>query len=97
MNGRRAELPASVAFWAVHPFSVHGGLFVDPFAGSGTTGCAACFENIGEIVLMEMDKTYIPIIEARTKYWSIEKNRFNYLEEIRLQKQEIIENQMKLF
>jgi DNA modification methylase len=34
-KGRRAELPTSVADWAVRPFAMSGGLFVDPFAGSG--------------------------------------------------------------
>lgn len=34
-NGRRAELPPSVARWMVEPFAVPGGLFLDPFAGSG--------------------------------------------------------------
>lgn len=73
-----------------------GGICLDPFAGSGTSGCAAAFEDIGEIVLMEMDETYIPIIEARTKYWSVEHNRMNYLDEIKKQKQEVVENQFKL-
>ena len=35
MNGRRAELPPSVASWAVAPFALPGGLAFDPFAGSG--------------------------------------------------------------
>lgn len=34
-KGRRAELPRAVAEWAILPFVVPGGLFVDPFAGSG--------------------------------------------------------------
>jgi len=34
-NGRRAELPLSVARWMVEPFAVPGGLMFDPFAGSG--------------------------------------------------------------
>lgn len=35
INGRRAELPPEVAMWMVKPFAVPGGLFLDPFAGSG--------------------------------------------------------------
>lgn len=35
INGRRAELPPSVADWMVAPFAVPGGLLFDPFAGSG--------------------------------------------------------------
>ena len=34
-KGRRAELPDPVAVWMVRPFSVFGGLLLDPFAGSG--------------------------------------------------------------
>ena len=39
--GRRAELPPEVASWAVEPFVVPGGLFLDPFAGSGALVRAA--------------------------------------------------------
>jgi DNA modification methylase len=39
--GRRAELPPEVADWAVAPFSVPGGIFLDPFAGSGALPAAA--------------------------------------------------------
>lgn len=34
-NGRRAELPPSVADWMVAPYAIPGGLMLDPFAGSG--------------------------------------------------------------
>lgn len=39
--GRRAQLPPSVAMWAVEPFAVPMGLFLDPFAGSGALVDAA--------------------------------------------------------
>lgn len=74
-----------------------GGITLDPFAGSGTSGCSASFEDIGEIVLMEGEETYIPIIEARTKYWSIEKNRNNYIENIKDKPVEEIKTQLKMF
>lgn len=38
-RGRRAQLPAAVADWAVRPFAIPGGRMLDPFAGSG----ALCF------------------------------------------------------
>jgi len=41
MNGRRAELPPEVANWMVAPYAVPGGLFLDPFAGSGALVKAA--------------------------------------------------------
>ncbi len=34
-RGRRAELPEAVASWAVAPFAIKAGVFLDPFAGSG--------------------------------------------------------------
>jgi DNA modification methylase len=41
INGRRAELPPEVAKWMVTPYAVPGGLFLDPFAGSGALVKAA--------------------------------------------------------
>lgn len=35
-KGRRAQLPAAVARWAVQPYTLPGGFMLDPFAGSGT-------------------------------------------------------------
>ncbi|MEO6522199.1 MAG: DNA methyltransferase [Mucilaginibacter sp.] len=60
-----------------------GGKCLDPYAGSGTSGCAAAFEDIGEIVLMEMMPEYLPIIEARTKYWQKKANRERYIQELK--------------
>lgn len=41
MNGRRAELPMEVAEWSVEPYAIPGGVFLDPFAGSGALPIAA--------------------------------------------------------
>jgi len=42
-----------------------GGIVLDPFAGSGTTGVAC--QNTGRpFILIERTEEYIPIIEART-------------------------------
>lgn len=41
VKGRRAQLPEGVARWAVSPYAVRGGLFLDPFAGFGTLVTAA--------------------------------------------------------
>lgn len=38
---RRAQLPLPVADWAVTPFVIPGGVFLDPFAGSGQLVSAA--------------------------------------------------------
>lgn len=39
--GRRAQLPERVAEWATSPFVVPGGVFLDPFSGSGALPAAA--------------------------------------------------------
>lgn len=51
-----------------------GGLTLDPFAGSGTSGCSAALEEFN-IVLIEREEEYNPIIEARTTYWKKEARR----------------------
>jgi len=40
-RGRRAQPLKAVADWAIEPFAVRGGLFLDPFAGSGALCLAA--------------------------------------------------------
>lgn len=40
-KGRRAQLPPEVCDWAVEPFAIPGGRFLDPFAGSGALVDAA--------------------------------------------------------
>lgn len=40
-GGRRAQLPEVVCDWAVRPFVVPGGIFLDPFAGSGALPASA--------------------------------------------------------
>lgn len=89
--------PISLMSYLQRLVTPKGGKTLDPFAGSGTSGCSAYFENIGEIVLMEMGVSYFPIIEARTRYWSVEKHRTDYLDEIRTKKEEFVENQLKMF
>ena len=39
--GRRAQLPTTVADWALAPFAIPDGVFLDPFAGSGALTDAA--------------------------------------------------------
>lgn len=59
-----------------------GGICLDPYAGSGTSGCAAAFEDIN-IVLMEMMPEYMPIIEARVKHWQKKANREIYIQQLK--------------
>jgi hypothetical protein len=44
-----------------------GGLILDPFAGSGSTGKAALLEGF-RVILCEQDETYMPLIDARCRH-----------------------------
>ena len=44
------------------------GIVLDPFAGSGTTGCAALMEQ-RDFILIEKEKEYFEIATERIDYW----------------------------
>lgn len=46
-----------------------GGLVLDPFGGSGTTGIGAVLEGF-DFILIEQEEEYVKIAEARIAYWS---------------------------
>jgi DNA modification methylase len=50
--------------WLVRLVTPPGGLVLDPFAGSGTTGEAALLEGF-RCVLIERDATSVPLIRNR--------------------------------
>jgi hypothetical protein len=56
--------PLALMRWLVRLVTPPGGLVLDPFAGSGTTGEAAVMEGFNA-VLIERDPTYLPLIEQR--------------------------------
>jgi site-specific DNA-methyltransferase (adenine-specific) len=45
-----------------------GGVVLDPFTGSGTTGCAAALEGF-TFVGVEQSPEYAAIAEARIAHW----------------------------
>jgi len=61
--------PLKLAIWLTKLISRPGQTILDPFLGSGTTGCAAALEN-REFIGIEMDDAYFRIAEARIAYWS---------------------------
>lgn len=95
-NGHPTIKPISLMRYLIRMVTPKGGICLDHYAGSGTTGCAAYFEDIGEIVLMELEEEYMPIIKARTDYWSVEYNRRKYLEDLKDPAKQP-ENQLKMF
>jgi hypothetical protein len=58
--------PLALMRWLVRLVTPAGGVVLDPFAGSGTTGEAAQLEGF-DAILVERDKTYLPLIAARVE------------------------------
>ncbi len=72
-KGRRNHHPTvkSIALmrWLVRLITPPGGLVVDPFCGSGTTGCAAVLEGM-HFVGIEQDPSFAAVACARIDHWS---------------------------
>ena len=56
--------PVALMAWLVRLLTPPGGLVLDPFAGTGTTGLAAAMQGF-RAVLVERDDEHIPLIVAR--------------------------------
>lgn len=56
--------PLALMQWLVRLVTPHGGIVLDPFAGSGTTG-EACRREGFRCVLIEREADYIKLINAR--------------------------------
>jgi hypothetical protein len=56
--------PRGVMEWAIRLLTPPGGVVLDPFAGSGTTGVSAIVQGF-DCILCELTPEYWPIIEGR--------------------------------
>lgn len=61
--------PIDLMRWLVRLVTPPGGRVLDPFVGSGTTGCAAVLEGF-DFVGIERDADYAKIAEARIAWWA---------------------------
>lgn len=61
--------PISLMRYLVRLVTPLGGTVLDPFLGSGTTGCAAALEGF-DFIGIEQEPEYAAIAEARIKHWS---------------------------
>jgi site-specific DNA-methyltransferase (adenine-specific) len=61
--------PIDLMRWLVRLVTPSGGTVLDPFAGSGTTGCAAALEN-RRFVGSDLSCEYVQIARARIDFWS---------------------------
>lgn len=68
-NNHPTVKPIKLMSYLITMGSREGDVILDPFSGSGTTGCAAVMLR-RKYILIEMDKEYIEIIKARMKYYT---------------------------
>jgi len=61
--------PIALMRWLVRLVTPPGGLVLDPFAGSGTTGIACALEGL-RFLGVEQDADYVVIAEARIRFWA---------------------------
>lgn len=63
--------PIELMRWLIRLVTPPGGRILDPFLGSGTTGCAAMLEPcVGEFIGIERDSEYVRIAGARIRWWA---------------------------
>jgi DNA methylase len=68
-NGHPTVKPIALMRWLVRLITPLGGTVLDPFMGSGSTGCAALLEGFNFIGI-EMDEEYAETARRRIAYWS---------------------------
>jgi site-specific DNA-methyltransferase (adenine-specific) len=61
--------PIELMRWLVRLLTPQGGLVLDPFTGSGSTGAAAMLEG-ARFHGIEREAEYLPIARARIEHWS---------------------------
>lgn len=75
-NNHPTVKPVALIRYLINMITPKGGVVLDPFAGSGTTGVACLLEN-RKYILIEKEKQYIEIIEARLKHFENNTNTNN--------------------
>lgn len=61
--------PIELMRWLVRLLTPSGGLVLDPFTGSGSTGAAAVLEG-ARFLGIEREDNYVPIARARISHWA---------------------------
>lgn len=81
--------PIALMRWLVRLVTPPGGLVLDPFAGSGTTGCAAVLEGF-DFVGIEREAEYAAIAEARIAWWSRHPDGMQLVKRLELEKERTV-------
>jgi site-specific DNA-methyltransferase (adenine-specific) len=66
--------PINLMGWLTRLVTPPGGLILDPFLGSGSTGCAAVLEGF-DFLGIEGEPEYVAIAEARIAFWAQHEGR----------------------
>lgn len=67
-NGHPTVKPIMLMRYLVRLITPPGGVVLDPFCGSGTTGCAAVMEGF-DFLGLEREQGYVSIAESRIAHW----------------------------
>jgi DNA modification methylase len=73
-NNHPTVKPINLMRWLGRLVTPPGGLVLDPFLGSGSTGCAAVLEGF-DFVGIEREEEYVAIAEARMAFWARHEGR----------------------
>ncbi len=65
----RTVKPINLMRWLVRLVTSPGGTCLDPFLGSGSTGCAAVLEGF-DFIGIEREPEYVDIANARIEFWA---------------------------
>ena len=68
-NSHPTVKPIALMRWLVRLVTPPGGVVLDPFAGSGSTGCAAVLEGV-RFLGIEQDAEYCEIARRRIAHWA---------------------------
>jgi DNA modification methylase len=68
-NDHPTVKPIALMRWLVRLLAPEGGLVLDPFCGSGSTGCAAVAED-RRFLGVDRDSHYIEVAHARITHWA---------------------------
>jgi site-specific DNA-methyltransferase (adenine-specific) len=68
-NNHPTVKPIDLMRWLCRLVTPPGGTILDPFLGSGTTGCAAALEGF-EFIGIEREAEYVEIAHARIAFWA---------------------------
>jgi hypothetical protein len=67
-NNHASVKPLTAMRWCVRLATPKGGIVLDPYVGSGSTGCAAMIEGVS-FIGMDIDPEYLDIARQRIDHW----------------------------